>query len=265
MHTLRLLLVSLLVAVSLVAGPCSATSFSTDQSDLWYISAESGWGIQFVQRGNLIFFTMFVYDQTGKPIWYVGTLSPTGSTLIWSGDMYVTNGPWFGAQPYNPALFGGRVVGTLTWDGNFITHGTITYSVDGVDVQKNIVRQTLVNDDYNGTFVGAFHQTSTSCFSSSLNGTGELFAGISVAQTGTNVALATATVAGGPCSFVGQLAQDGQFGHMAGAYSCNSGEVGNFSMFEMNVGFNGISARYTANSTNNGCQSVGYLGGVRHR
>ncbi|MGH9549106.1 MAG: hypothetical protein ACRD3W_07025, partial [Terriglobales bacterium] len=108
MRTLRLLLASSLVALSLFAAPAPATSFSTDQSDLWYIASESGWGIQLVQRGNLIFITMFVYDPTGKPIWYVGTLNPTGTALVWSGDIYVTTGPWFGTQPYNTALFGGR-------------------------------------------------------------------------------------------------------------------------------------------------------------
>lgn len=48
MCALRLLLASSLFAVSLLANPASATSFSTDQSDLWYIPAESGWGIQLV-------------------------------------------------------------------------------------------------------------------------------------------------------------------------------------------------------------------------
>ena len=207
---------------------------------------------------------MFVYDPTGKPIWYVGTLNPTATSLVWSGDMYVTNGPWFGSQPYNAALFGGRVVGTMTWASAFIQSGTLSYSVDGVAVTKNIVRQTLVNDDYNGTYVGAVHQTSASCVGLA-NGTSESFAGLSIVQTGTNVALSYAVLGGGQCSFVGQFAQDGQFGRMTGTYSCSSGEGGNFSMFEMNVGFNVLTARYSAASTNLGCQSTGYLGGIRHR
>ena len=51
----------LLVALSLVR-PAWATSFSNDQSDLWWNSSENGWGIQFVERGKTIFATMFVYD-----------------------------------------------------------------------------------------------------------------------------------------------------------------------------------------------------------
>src|SRR5690242_9632895 len=84
MRAFRLFLASSLISLSLLATPACATSYSTDQSDLWYIPTESGWGIQFVQRGNIIFFTMFVYDATGKPIWYVGTISPTANPVIWS-------------------------------------------------------------------------------------------------------------------------------------------------------------------------------------
>ena len=142
MRALRLLLASSIVALALFTTPVSATSFSNDQSDLWYIPAESGWGLQLVQRGNLIFFTMFVYDPAGKPIWYVGTINPTGAPFTWSGQMYLTTGPSFGAQPYNPALFGGRVVGTMTWTATAVETGTLSYTVDGVAVTKNVMRQT---------------------------------------------------------------------------------------------------------------------------
>jgi hypothetical protein len=108
MRALRLLLASSLFALSLLAAPASATSYSTDQSDLWYIPAESGWGIQLVQRDNIIFATLFVYDAARNPVWYVGTLNPAGPGLAWSGSIYLTTGSYFGAMPYNPALFTGR-------------------------------------------------------------------------------------------------------------------------------------------------------------
>lgn len=147
----------------LFTGWASATSYSTDQSDLWYIAAESGWGIQLVQRGNTIFFTMFVYDPAGKPIWYVGTILPNGTALTGAGDMYLTSGPWLGAQPYNSALFGGRIVGTMTWHPTSVTTGTLSYLVDGVAVTKNVVRQTLVNDNFSGHYAGGLHQDFTTC------------------------------------------------------------------------------------------------------
>jgi len=78
-----------------------ATSFTTDQSDLWYIPSESGWGMQLVQRDSVIFATLFVYGQNNQPTWYVSTMNYT-SNLTWTGPLYATTGPWFGTVPFNP-------------------------------------------------------------------------------------------------------------------------------------------------------------------
>src|SRR5271168_1538879 len=85
----------LLAAASLLASPAYATSFSTDQSDLWYISAESGWGIQLVQRGTVIFATLFVYGPSGQPTWYTATMDNV-SGFTWTGTLYATTGTYFG-------------------------------------------------------------------------------------------------------------------------------------------------------------------------
>ena len=124
MKLVRSFLAILLVAASANFAPASATSYSTDQSDLWWNSSESGWGIQLVQRGNLIFATMFVYDASKNPIWYGGTLYPTGASFTWSGSNYVTSGPWFGNVPYNPGQFTSRVVGNMTWTATSTSTGT---------------------------------------------------------------------------------------------------------------------------------------------
>src|SRR5438552_11226006 len=99
---LRPLLGATLFAIASVLCPVWATSFTTDQSDLWWNPAESGWGMQLVHRGSVIFATLFVYDQSNKPIWYVATLNYSGSNLVWTGDLLLTNGPWLGTVPFNP-------------------------------------------------------------------------------------------------------------------------------------------------------------------
>ena len=263
MRALRRLLASSLVALSLLAAPASATSYSTDQSDLWYISAEAGWGIQFVQRGNLIFFTMFVYDLAGKPIWYVGTINPTATPYVWSGDMYVTNGPWFGAQPYNAALFGGRIVGTLTWAAAFVEAGTLTYTVDGVAVTKNIVRQTLVNDDFSGRYAGGLHETYVNCANAANNGTYETAGILAIAQSGTSITLTTTPFTGGSCTYSGTLSQSGQMGSISGGYTCSNGLSGTFHIIEMQVNITGITGRFTDSATALTCSGSGWFGGVR--
>jgi len=157
MKVVRSFLAILLVAASANFAPASATSYSTDQSDLWWNPSESGWGIQFVHRGNLIFATMFVYDPSKVPIWYGGTLYPTGASFTWSGANYETSGPWFGNVPFNPAQVTNRVVGTMTWVATSTSAGTLTYTVDGVSVSKLLVRQTLVFDDFSGRFYLDMH------------------------------------------------------------------------------------------------------------
>lgn len=265
MRALRLLLASWLVALSLFTGWASATSYSTDQSDLWYIAAESGWGIQLVQRGNTIFFTMFVYDPTGKPIWYVGTILPNGTALTWAGDMYVTSGPWLGAQPYNGALFGGRIVGTMTWHPTSVTTGTLSYLVDGVAVTKNVVRQTLVNDNFSGHYAGGLHQDFTTCANPANIGTVEDAGILDITQSGSAITLnVTGSLSGVVCTYTGTFGQNGQMGSITGGtYQCNNGGSGSFTAFEMQVNVTGFTGRFTNNLTALACSGSGWFGGVR--
>jgi len=109
------LTVSLLVGLAIVRSAL-ATSWSNDQSDLWWNSSEDGWGIQFVQRGSTIFATMFVYDGAGNPTFYVATMDGTkaNGVLSFTGDLLATHGSPFGRVPYSPANFGFVKVGTMT-------------------------------------------------------------------------------------------------------------------------------------------------------
>ena len=110
-----------------------------------------------MHRGSVVFATLFVYDINGNPTWYVATMQYTGSSFTWSGDLYATTGPYFGTMPFNPANVIATKVGTMTWAAQTVNTGTLTYNVNGVTVVKNIVRETLVNDDFSGHFGGGFH------------------------------------------------------------------------------------------------------------
>jgi hypothetical protein len=112
------------------------TSFSTDSSDLWWNPNESGWGMQLVQQAEFIFATLFIYGADGKPTWATAQLTPIG-TPSWSGPVYVTSGPWFGGT-FNPASVTVRQAGSMTFTASSVTAGTVTYSIDGVTVTKQI-------------------------------------------------------------------------------------------------------------------------------
>src|SRR5206468_650585 len=40
-------------------------------SGLWWNPSESGWGVHFTQRRNILFAAWYTYDTTGAPKWYV--------------------------------------------------------------------------------------------------------------------------------------------------------------------------------------------------
>jgi len=261
MRTIRCQLAAVLFAISTLLTPVWATSFSTDQSDLWYVQSESGWGMQLVQRAEVIFATLFVYDSNVMPIWYVATLRPRTTDLVWSGDLYLTTGPWFGSY-FDPTRVGYRKVGTMKWYGTLIEEGVVEYSVDGVEVAKTVVRQLLVYDDYNGTYVGAVRTTNTGCFNPANDGSDTSIATIRVIQSGQSVSVSfvrgTETV-----TINGMLTQGGQFGRVDGTFNTSAGDAGNFVLVEINGQHTFWTARFGATSFSTGCQMIGYLGGIR--
>ena len=265
MNSLRRALCALGLAVSLVVPHALATSFSTDQSDLYYIPTESGWGMQLVQRGNVIFATLFVYGPSTAPTWYVATMGPTGAPFQWTGDLYATTGPWFGTIPFDPTTVTVTKVGTMTWTAQTGNTGNVSYSVNGVMVSKNVVRQALVFDDYSGTYLAALHVAVTGCTDPTENlpptDFPVLFT-VTVTQNGASMTITISTLGMG-LTITGTLSQSGQFGALIGTYFDSTGEVGNASVSAMNVQVNALTASFSQSSTNRGCQSVGYLAGMR--
>lgn len=260
--TVRSLIAAILWVVSSALSPAGATSSTTDQSDLWWNPNESGWGMQLVQRGNVIFATMFVYDTTRTPIWYSATLNTSGN-LVWSGDLYLTSGPWFGTVPFDPATVGLRKVGSLTWRPTSVSFGALAYSVDGVFVNKNLTRQLLVYDDFNGAYRGGTHEDLSGCFNPASIGSIEQNTTLNITQSGAAVTVSGAFGTGGFCIYNGALSQAGQMGQVDGSYSCNSGDSGSFTISEMQVTISGVTARLTADSSPSGCHVSGWLGGMR--
>jgi hypothetical protein len=153
----------------------------------------------------------------------------------------------------------------MSWYGQYVNAGTLTYSVDGVVVTKNLERASFAVDDYGGTYKGALYQAVTSCNNPANNGAGDDFVTITVVQNGQSIRVTSTGLDNFGFTFNGTLTPSGQFGIATGTYATTGGEVGNATFFEMNVQLNTFSARFVATSTNTGCQSSGYLGGIRHR
>jgi hypothetical protein len=263
MKLVRQTVLALLTAVSLLASTLNATSFSADQSDIWYIATESGWGIQLVQRGSVIFATMFVYGPTGAPTWYVATMDSSDG-LTWTGDLLATTGPWFGTIPFNPATVTVRKAGTMTWTPQSLTAGTLVYVVDGVAVTKNVVRQTLVLDNYGGTYLGAFHAAITGCSNPAGNVTGDVpLVTFTVTQNGATITIQFAIAGLGSQTITGAATQSGQFGSIVGTFSDSTGDSGAASASALTVQANSIAGSFVQDSATTACHIVGYFSGIR--
>jgi len=93
------------------------------------------------QQASLMFLAWYVYDSSGKPMWYVASnCAVSGSGC--SGALYRTTGPAFGPT-FDSSKVRVFTVGSVTLTFNDADHGTLSYTVDGVSGTKSITRQTF--------------------------------------------------------------------------------------------------------------------------
>lgn len=113
-------------------------------SDMWWAGqVEDGWGMSIQQHGNIQFIAFYVYDNTGKPTWYV---LPNGS---WNANFTVYTGALY--QPtsaplnnYTPSQFVvGASPGTATLTYTSSAAATLQYTINGISGQKSMQRQVF--------------------------------------------------------------------------------------------------------------------------
>jgi lysyl endopeptidase len=121
-----------------VMGPRAGIA---NYQDLWWNPDESGWGVNLVHQGNLMFATLFTYDESGRDKWFVASglaRQPDGS---FTGALYSTTGPAFDASPWTPFAF--QQVGDMSLRFTDGENGTLAYNVGAVGVTKQIRRQVF--------------------------------------------------------------------------------------------------------------------------
>lgn len=124
-------------------GPGLTAGARTNYQDLWWASppgSESGWGVNIAHQGDIFFATWFTYDASGRGQWLVMSDGRRNGTETWSGTLYRTAGSAFGTQWIDSqrAL---TAVGSATFGFSDASHGTFTYTLDGVTRAKPITRQ----------------------------------------------------------------------------------------------------------------------------
>ena len=260
----RLAALSICCAASL---PAAATTYSVDYTDMWFNPNESGWGVNVIQQSDMIFATLFVYGSDSTPRWFVTGTGLQGSGSTFSGSLYSTTGPYFGAS-FNAASVGNSIVGNMTINFSGPNSGTLTYTVNGVSVTKTIQRQPIRSNNLSGHYVGGVVANGSGC-SGVTNGPIQMFDSLSVSQNGGSLSMTVNfnNAAGQPsaCTFTGTYTPQGRLGAVSGNFSCTfngtPGNAGTFNLSAVDAGVYGFSSAFSGHDQF--CSYSGQFGGVR--
>ena len=108
-------------------------------TDIWWGGAsQSGWGLAITQQASTVFLAWYVYDDSGKPTWYVATCSMSGTSC--GGSLLRTTGPAWGPT-FDSSQVHFSTVGTISVNFSDGNDATISYTVNGVTASKTVMRQ----------------------------------------------------------------------------------------------------------------------------
>jgi hypothetical protein len=229
------------VAASLRAAPrMDGTGW---RNDIWFPPNESGWGLNVVEQGDTIFATLFVYDAQDRSHWFVASnLTQSGSA--YSGPLFEQTGPPF-SGPFDRSKVTQRQVGTMTFDVRDANTAALTYTVDGVTVNKTVNRFAFRKNDVTGHYVGHLQGTVEDP-----GGTSDDPVEITIDDSATGFSMQTIGLAAPSCTYSAPPAQ--QFGEqrfVSGTFTCNSGRTGTFDMLDIYVTFDGFTSRILHHNT----------------
>ncbi|HUH91643.1 MAG TPA: hypothetical protein VL742_00675 [Casimicrobiaceae bacterium] len=245
----------LTILLAIFASP----AFAIDYSDMWYLPAESGWGVNFTQNDGVIFMTFFLYGTDNEPVWYVAIAYEDASGNF-SGMLYSTTGTYFGA-PWGG--FTSTAGGTASFAPTDASHGTLTYTLNGgPTVVKSIVRQTLTTIDLSGNFTGGQAGGYSGCASAGDNFLYKDTFDLSVLQSSGNVTFTFAYPTLN-CTLSGALVQEGQLYRVPSAtYQCDDGTNTQASVSEIKKTSQGIEGRFAAPDVGGACREDATFSGV---
>ena len=276
MTLFRRLAAALCAGLCFTAVPASATNYSIDFTDLWYIPAEAGWGFNVIQQGNTLFGTLFVYGNDQSTRWYVASgMTPqtaAAGQAKFGSKLYQTTGPYFGAGAFNPAQVVVTEVGDISITFLTATSAVLVYNVGTTTVTKNVTRQTFASNSPVGQYQGGIDALTSACVAGSTNGASATFLGFLIvnmnAQSAVTMQLNYLVLPSGQgtCNFNGTYSQQGRLGSIAGQWSCsiNGGPTANsgtYSVSNLDIQVTGMSGVITA--VDQFCTYNGRFGGLR--
>jgi hypothetical protein len=260
----------LAVLLLIAAGRAAAV----DYTDIWYIPAEAGWGVNVVEARatpptpSVMFLTFFIYGPDGKPTWYVATVTQdvTGN---FNGPLFSTTGTSF-ALPWVPGPVLGAQVGTASFQPTGPSTANLVYTLNSgpilASVTKAIQRQTLTviplagNGANGAIYSGGLSGAYSGCTTSSTNAPFRDFFDLQVTQvpngtTGTLTFAIAYTDITLSCVLSGTYQQNGQLYSIPSAtYQCSDGLNTMASMSEIKLTGQGVEGRFSAPSVGGNCR-----------
>jgi hypothetical protein len=247
-----------------VALPAHAVGRLTDATDLWFNSAESGWGVNVIHQNDIIFLTFFAYSASRNPVWYSASEmryeGTNNGVMVFQGPLYETHGPWYADNFFDAASVTYKQVGTVMFRMTSVGTATLVYTADGRTISKELTRFTWRVNEVGGQYLGAIAGTYSDCPSSFDNGYREESVRFVLTQTATNLVIQS-TGNNATCTYSGTYRQEGRMGQMTGPYACTNGTAGSFQAFEIEANPQGFTARVV--TATNICNFSGRVGGVR--
>jgi len=116
---------------------------SPNFQDVWWKSpagSESGWGLNLMHHGDVIFATWSTYDANGRSLWL---MMPRGEKVdgnVFTGPLYRTSGPAFSSPTWDTPSVVAAQVGTATFAFTDANSGIFTATVNGATQSKTITR-----------------------------------------------------------------------------------------------------------------------------
>jgi hypothetical protein len=246
----------LAVLLFVAAGRAAAV----DYTDIWYIPAETGWGVNVVQSDNFQFITFFIYGADGKPTWFTGQVTQDASGNF-TGTLYSTTGTYY-ILPW--AGFAGGAAGTVSFQPLGPFTARLIYTVNGVGtVTKTIQRQTLTAITVGGTYSGAQSGAYSGCTMGSTNGPYRDFFDLQITQLTNSSVTFAFSYTNLNCTFSGTLQQNGQlYSVPAATYQCSDGLNTSAAMTEIKATAQGVEGRFSAPSVGGNCREDAQFSGV---
>lgn len=258
-----------------IAMPARATNYSIDLTDIWWAGqAEDGWGVTISQQGSILFSTFFIYGSDRSARWFTAAMfpvaAPAGSS-VWSGDMFRSTGAFYGQVPFTKDS--PTKVGTVTMSFTTANNATLVYTIDGVQVTKQIVRQTFTGNNLAGVYTGGAVMDRSGCSNSALNGIADVQGQLTITHNDPSVVMSIAFTdnsgTASNCTFRGAYVNSGRLGSISGGtWSCVVGNTTviqgtTFSMGNIDGQVNGLTSNF-AGADSNRCQYSGRFGGLRN-